>query len=244
ITALRRWLEARGDAPGALFSRLDRGGNLVAGADGRMLPVDPATIARLVKRAIARTGVDAGEFSGHSLRAGMMTAADRLGVPFEQAMEELQRGPDLSAALESMGGEFCGQAAAGPIGARSPSAIGLFADAPQQGGSSEADGRGAVGSARLNEGLWALHRRVSQLDAVFLAPDIQGIFGFAVLEVVPPLQHVPRFQQAPEVPIRPLPPEHVLDGMVVVRKLASGKAQRQIAAETEFILVRHGDVSI
>ncbi|TSD87560.1 tyrosine-type recombinase/integrase [Mycobacterium sp. KBS0706] len=87
VTALRRWLEVRGDAPGALFCRLDRGGNLVAGADGRMLPVDPATIARLVKRAIARTGVDAGEFSAHSLRAGMMTAADRLGVPFEQAME-------------------------------------------------------------------------------------------------------------------------------------------------------------
>ncbi len=86
-TALRRWLEARGEAPGALFCRLDRGGNLVAGADGRLLPVDPATIARLVKRAIARTGVDAGEFSAHSLRAGMMTAADLLGIPLEKAME-------------------------------------------------------------------------------------------------------------------------------------------------------------
>jgi hypothetical protein len=73
--------------PGALFCRLDRGGNQAAGADGRLLPIDPATIARVVKRAIARTGVEPGEFSAHSLRAGMMTAADRLGVPFEQAME-------------------------------------------------------------------------------------------------------------------------------------------------------------
>jgi hypothetical protein len=32
IAALRRWLEARGEAPGALFCRLDRGGNLVADA--------------------------------------------------------------------------------------------------------------------------------------------------------------------------------------------------------------------
>ncbi|MGL4964876.1 MAG: site-specific integrase [Inquilinus sp.] len=87
VTALRRWLEARGDAPGALFCRLDRGGNLVAGADGRLLPVDPATIARLVKRVVTRTGIEAGEFSAHSLRAGMMTAADLLGIPLEKAME-------------------------------------------------------------------------------------------------------------------------------------------------------------
>jgi integrase len=87
VTALRRWLEVRGETAGALFGRLDRGGNLVTGADGRLLPVDPATIARVVKRVLTRTGVEAGEFSGHSLRAGMMTAADRLGVTFEQAME-------------------------------------------------------------------------------------------------------------------------------------------------------------
>jgi hypothetical protein len=61
--------------------------HLVTDASGRLLPVDPATIARLVKRVLARTGVEAGEFSAHSLRAGMMTAADRLGVPFEQAMD-------------------------------------------------------------------------------------------------------------------------------------------------------------
>jgi integrase len=87
VTALRRWLEVRGEAAGALFGRLNRGGNLVLGAEGRLLPVDPATIARVVKRAITLTGVEPGEFSAHSLRAGMMTAADRLGVPFEQAME-------------------------------------------------------------------------------------------------------------------------------------------------------------
>ncbi|MDR6289032.1 integrase [Inquilinus ginsengisoli] len=87
VTMLRRWLEARGDGPGALFCRLDRGGNPVADAGGRLLPIDPATIARVVKRAIARTGEEAGEFSAQSLRAGMMTAADQLGVPFEKAME-------------------------------------------------------------------------------------------------------------------------------------------------------------
>ncbi|MGO4724851.1 MULTISPECIES: tyrosine-type recombinase/integrase [unclassified Inquilinus] len=87
VTALRRWLEVRGDAPGGLFCRLDRGGNLVGGADGRLLPIDPATIARLVKRVIARTGLGTEDFSAHSLRAGMMTAADLLGIPLEKAME-------------------------------------------------------------------------------------------------------------------------------------------------------------
>ncbi|WP_342240331.1 hypothetical protein [Inquilinus sp. OTU3971] len=87
VATLRRWLEARGEAPGSLFCRLDRGGNLVAGGDGRLLPIDPATIARVVKRVVTRTGVGAAEFSAHSLRAGMMTAADLLGVPLEKAME-------------------------------------------------------------------------------------------------------------------------------------------------------------
>ncbi|MDR6290887.1 integrase [Inquilinus ginsengisoli] len=87
VTALRRWLEVRGETAGALFSRLDRGGNLVAGADGRLLPVNPATIARLVKRVVVRTGTGAADFSAHSLRAGMMTAADLLGIPLEKAME-------------------------------------------------------------------------------------------------------------------------------------------------------------
>ncbi len=59
----------------------------MTGADGRLLPIDPATIARVVKRAVTRTGVGAAEFSAHSLRAGMMTAADLLGVLLEKAME-------------------------------------------------------------------------------------------------------------------------------------------------------------
>jgi integrase len=87
VSALHRWLAVRGDAPGALFCRLDRGGNLVIGTSGHLLPVDPGTIARLVKRVIARTGVGPEEFSAHSLRAGMMTAADLLGIPFDKAME-------------------------------------------------------------------------------------------------------------------------------------------------------------
>ncbi len=59
----------------------------MADVGGRLLPVDLATIARLVKRVLARTGVAPEDFSAHSLRAGMMAAADLLGIPLDKAME-------------------------------------------------------------------------------------------------------------------------------------------------------------
>ncbi|MDR6290866.1 integrase [Inquilinus ginsengisoli] len=87
VTALRAWLAVRGDLPGALFCRIDRGGHLVTGSDGRHPAIAGRTVALLVKRVIRQAGLDAAEFSAHSLRAGMMTAADRKSVPLERAME-------------------------------------------------------------------------------------------------------------------------------------------------------------
>jgi integrase len=87
VTAVSAWLSARGDAPGPLYCRIDRGGHLTTGLDGRLQRIDTKTVARLVKRVIKRAGLAEGEFSGHSLRAGMMTAADRKGVPLEAAMQ-------------------------------------------------------------------------------------------------------------------------------------------------------------
>ncbi|TSD83754.1 tyrosine-type recombinase/integrase [Mycobacterium sp. KBS0706] len=87
VTAVAAWLAARGDGPGPLFCRIDRGGHLTQGLDGRLQTIDAKTVARLVKRVIAGTGLGSAEFSAHSLRAGMMTAADRKGVPLEAAMQ-------------------------------------------------------------------------------------------------------------------------------------------------------------
>jgi len=87
VTAVSAWLIARGDGPGPLFCRIDRGGHLTTGLDERLQRIDTKTVARLVKRVIKGVGLGEGEFSGHSLRAGMMTAGDRKGVPLEAAMQ-------------------------------------------------------------------------------------------------------------------------------------------------------------
>lgn len=87
VTGVSAWVAARGDTPGALFCRIDRGDHLTYGLDARQQRIDAKTVARLVKRMIKGTGVDEREFSAHSLRAGMMTAADGKGVPLEAAMQ-------------------------------------------------------------------------------------------------------------------------------------------------------------
>ena len=39
------------------------------------------SVATLVKRCVARAGLDADEYSGHSMRAGLVTAAAAAGQP-------------------------------------------------------------------------------------------------------------------------------------------------------------------
>jgi integrase len=72
VRVVRAWLDASGVTSGALLRAVDRHGNVgerLAGAD----------VARIVKRAAARAGLDAAVFSGHSLRAGLATQAARSG---------------------------------------------------------------------------------------------------------------------------------------------------------------------
>lgn len=73
-TALRAWLDASGITAGPLFRAVDRHGNLA----GRRL--SDRAVAEVVKRTARAAGLDATRYSGHSLRAGLITSAAEAGV--------------------------------------------------------------------------------------------------------------------------------------------------------------------
>lgn len=73
VRAVQAWLEVRGAEPGVLFVGLTRHGK----ATGQRL--DGKDVARLIKCAAEGAGLDPTKFSGHSLRAGLVTTAARAG---------------------------------------------------------------------------------------------------------------------------------------------------------------------
>jgi integrase len=74
VRALRAWLQQAGITAGPLFRAVDRHG-LVS---GEALHAD--SVAYLVKRAAGRAGLEAVEYAGHSLRAGLATQAAMNGA--------------------------------------------------------------------------------------------------------------------------------------------------------------------
>ena len=73
VRALRRWLAEAGHEEGALFHRLDP-------AAGHHQRLTGKAIARIVKRAAARAGLDPALVAGHSLRRGFCSASARAGA--------------------------------------------------------------------------------------------------------------------------------------------------------------------
>jgi integrase len=67
VRCLQAWLELRGQAQGYLFTHVERG------AEERGLR--PEAIERMVKACVRKIGVAPQGYSGHSLRAGFITAA-------------------------------------------------------------------------------------------------------------------------------------------------------------------------
>jgi site-specific recombinase XerD len=82
VRAWRAWLAAAGISDGPAFRAVDRHGNVGTGR------LSDRTVARVVKRAAERAGLDPAEFSGHSLRSGLAVAAAQAGVTEQLIMEQ------------------------------------------------------------------------------------------------------------------------------------------------------------
>jgi integrase len=75
VRALRAWLDKTKIVDGALYRSLS--------PQGRVKPcrLRDYGVAKIVKASARRAGLDPRDFSGHSLRVGLVTAAARAGVP-------------------------------------------------------------------------------------------------------------------------------------------------------------------
>jgi integrase len=74
VRALQAWREVAGISEGLLFRAVNKSGKV--GGKG----LSPIDVARAVKSAAAAAGLNPAFFSGHSLRAGLATAAAAAGV--------------------------------------------------------------------------------------------------------------------------------------------------------------------
>jgi site-specific recombinase XerD len=82
VRALEFWLAVLGADAGPLFRGVNRHGQLA----GRRLT--PQSVALVIKRLAAQAGMQARDLAGHSLRAGLATAAAAAGVPERAIMAQ------------------------------------------------------------------------------------------------------------------------------------------------------------
>ena len=82
VRALQAWLEASGITEGPLFRSVDRHGNLQPGR------LSDKAVALVVKRRAEAVGLDPAKYAGHSLRAGLATAAAAAGASERAIMNQ------------------------------------------------------------------------------------------------------------------------------------------------------------
>lgn len=80
VKAVWAWMQASGTEDGPLFRAIDRHGNVGWG------PISDKSIARTIKRAASRAGLDPKQISGHSLRSGFITSATKAGKRLDRIM--------------------------------------------------------------------------------------------------------------------------------------------------------------
>jgi integrase len=74
VNALQAWLEASGINSGLIFRGVSRYGKISE------YGITAQSIALVVKQRARAVGLDSSKYSGHSLRAGLVTSAAQMGV--------------------------------------------------------------------------------------------------------------------------------------------------------------------
>lgn len=81
VRAVQAWLSASGITEGYIFRHIDRHGRILAG-------ITPQAVALVVKIAALDAGLDPSVYSGHSLRAGLVTQAALNGASDRNIMRQ------------------------------------------------------------------------------------------------------------------------------------------------------------
>lgn len=109
VQALRAWLKQRGSWEGPLFARVD-----FATAKILRQGISGQAIASVVKVAAERAGLEPADYGGHSLRAGLVTAAHAAGVEDSAIMRTTRhKSVNTLARYIRHASPFAGSAAAG-----------------------------------------------------------------------------------------------------------------------------------
>lgn len=82
VRAVDRWIRAAGIGNRSIFRSVRKGGNVTPAG------LSAQSVALIVKKAAAAAGFDPDEFAGHSLRAGLATAAAIAGVSERKIMDQ------------------------------------------------------------------------------------------------------------------------------------------------------------
>lgn len=109
VAALERWLAVSGITEGAVFRPVTRAGRVGPGR------ISPEAIATIVKQRIRAIGRDPSSYSGHSLRAGFVTAAALAGLPLWKIKMQTGHASDAMLGRYIRDGGLFGEAASDTI---------------------------------------------------------------------------------------------------------------------------------
>lgn len=109
IKALRAWLDHAGIATGPIFRAMSKGSRIQPDA------MTAQSVALVIKHYAAKVGLDPERFSGHSLRAGLITSAAKLGVSTHKIRQQSGHRSEAMLARYIRDGELFVMNAAGAV---------------------------------------------------------------------------------------------------------------------------------